>query len=161
MRAYVNFPYIETITVADHLREDKQRKVHGYNFKVTVENAGNTPAIDCIVYSDHSFVDVEGFQSPAFNKTKGGRVPTAIGPHSMIYGQSPNISREDAQRVLEGKARLFLWRRAEYSDVFDRSPNRFVEKSWEVLIPVNPAVIEPGDPLPAFSFMAFGREIHN
>ncbi len=161
LRAYVNFTFIEVISDVDQMREDQPRNVRGYQLKVTVENAGATPAVDCNVYGDHCFVDAENFHTPVFNQTKDGGGQASIGPHSKVYGPPRYISRDDAQRVLEKKARLFVWWRAEYRDVFNRSPDRFVEKSWEVLIPTNPEVLKPGDPLPSFRFIAFGRQTLN
>lgn len=161
LRAYVNFIRIETITTMDQLREDRPRKVHGYEFRVTVENAGATPAIDCRIYGGHRLVDVEGFQPLVFDKADDDRNLTAIGPHSMVYGPPRYISREEAQRMLERKSRLILWWRAEYRDIFDHSPARFVEKSWEALVGENPEVLQPGDALPSFRFMTFGRQILN
>ena len=161
LRAYIGFTRVETLTVMDQMREDRPRKVHGYQFRVTVENAAATPAIDLTIYGDHCLVETTDPKDPTFNKAQDSEVRSSIGPHSMVHGPMRFITRAEAQRVLDKKARLFIWWRAEYRDVFDNTPDRYVDESWEVFIPTNPEILMPGDPLPSFSFMSYGRQTLN
>lgn len=158
LRAYLSFTKIETITITDHLRSDIQRRVDGYSFRLTIENPGQTPALECFIRGSVSIMDAKGFTNPIFPEVADNRMRSSIGPHSFVYGPMIGISRDQAQMVLEKKQRLSIWWRADYRDVFDDSPDRATEKIWEVEVPVNPKTLDPREPLPSFSFKAYGDQ---
>lgn len=161
LRAYISFIRVETLTTMDHRREDRPRKVDGYALRITIENAGHTPAIDCLITASIAIVDASSPDEPVFRKPEDDGNRTAIGPKSMVYGPNIGFYRAEAQQVVDGNSRIFVRCRAEYRDIFENSPGRFTEKTWEVFITENPDILMPGDPLPSFSFKGYGQQLQS
>ncbi|MHA1154420.1 MAG: hypothetical protein ACTSQ7_17550 [Alphaproteobacteria bacterium] len=159
LRAYIGISRIDTITATDILDPNKIRKVLGYTVRPQISNSGVTPAVDIKCFADHQIVRTDNFITPNFQKPLvDEEIMTTVGAKEMITGPVRVVSYDDVQRVLERKARWFVWWRFEYRDVFDDTPPHHTEACYEIIVPGNPKIINPGDTLPEFSARIFGAQ---
>ena len=159
LRAYIGISRIDTITATDIWDPSKTRKVLGYTIRPQISNSGVTPAVDFKCFADHQIVRTDNFITPIFQKPLvDEEIMTTVGAKEMITGPVRVVSYDDVQRVLERKTRWFVWWRFEYRDVFDDTPPHHTEACYEIIVPGNPKIINPGDTLPEFSARIFGAQ---
>jgi hypothetical protein len=86
------------------------------------QNTGNTPTAELRVADGGELVPMdqkpETFTFPLPAKTPLGGM---IGPHAAILSRSILMTTDDMQKVVEAKGRFWIWGRAVYRDVFDKT----------------------------------------
>jgi hypothetical protein len=107
------------------------------------ENSGTTPTkkmtnwVSWKIFtgappSDYDFPDLDNAGNPLPSRREG--LIFSIGPKATKFSETLKIPINLVEQVGDGKARLFVWGRAEYNDVFENTPPHHTEFCNEVII---------------------------
>lgn len=81
---------------------------------------------------DYDFPDLDNAGNPLPSRGEG--LVFFIGPKATKFSHTLKIPITLVEQVGDGKARLFVWGRAEYNDVFENTPPHHTEFCNEVII---------------------------
>lgn len=143
LRAYVHCAEVPT-----NLDVRAQQVIHGNIYFVTGaritikwENAGLTPAKDCMMWTSYKFLPVDQPIDLAFKKAERSEpVKMLLGPKGRIDSIPIHLSVDQMMNIFDKKARAFLWGLSEYRDIFSKesAPPKHTEICLEIVIDVDP-----------------------
>ncbi|MBV8888871.1 MAG: hypothetical protein JO267_06300 [Alphaproteobacteria bacterium] len=123
-----------------HLSDQNASTISQVSINIRWHNFGNTPGLNAEGWAEYSVVrDMVNQPDPIFLKHDpdhpyiaqiGPRVEFSTGPILIPYAE--------VNEVVQQKARIFVWSRVEYSDVFMDTPRRVTEICEELIVLLDP-----------------------
>jgi hypothetical protein len=119
------FVHLKTI-VGDPIRDPNQ-VLRIFTVVFEWENSGTTPTRDLAVNVNwtHQWGDLPGGFLYPYNDA--GRTRLFLGPKAISHGGQIDIPRDVIDAVRSGRERVFIWGRADYSDIFEGTRPHFTQ----------------------------------
>ena len=144
------FVFWKGFDCAPHVSDDVLKE---YVIFADAENAGMTPAQDVRFTTNIQIQRGSAPQVPFFKTDLTGSSSSVMGPRSQARITYLTISVEDLYDCWKGRAKIFVWMRLEYKDIFSQELRHHHEQCAEIVLIHDPRTIPPmGHP----SYLQFG-----
>jgi hypothetical protein len=128
-RAFVSFLGEARIVT----RLDESGGILGYEFQLSFENSGSTPALNLLIQFNGHWRDDDlpaDYSYPDFGEPGN---PMMIGPRVKQFGLGSFVPREVLSEMRAGRKRIYLYGWAEYRDIFfPHTPIRRTEYCFQL-----------------------------
>jgi hypothetical protein len=114
-------------------RTDESGGSLGYEFQLSFENSGDTPALEVLMqFNAHWRPDDLPDDYPYTDFGALGN-PMMIGPKARQFGIGPFVPREELNAMRDGKKKIYFYGWAEYRDIFfPKTPVRRTEYCFQL-----------------------------
>jgi hypothetical protein len=129
-----------------------------YVINAEVENVGATPATDVRLTCNVQLQRGAAPQIPTFTGDIGKSVSIVLGPRSVVRSQYIPVSVQDLFECWERRAKIFVWMRLEYRDIFDSNVIHHHEQCAEINLIHDPRTLPPQGHPPYLQFSPIGEQ---
>jgi hypothetical protein len=99
-------------------RIDESGGITGYDFQLSFENSGSTPATDVSMQFNAHWREDDLPADYSYPDYGASGYPMMVGPKIRQFGFGPFVPREEVKAMIEGKKRIYFYGWAEYKDIF-------------------------------------------
>lgn len=149
--------FCQELNTTTHIKDNAV--VAGFAVMPQWKNTASTPAINCALYAEHKIIEISAsddidFQREPIPESTGA----VIGTSAIVGAAEVFVPIEDALKVWNNEARLFVWTFCEYNDVFQDTNRHLIELCVEIKLRHDPRVIQHASGV-ALLYKAHGK--HN
>lgn len=135
-RAFVFAPQIDALNIID----PATFLLQAIQVVPTWRNAGLTPARRLVASVEHSMFAPGEAPTISFDPAPPEVVRFDVGPQTTFQGNVLVVPLSDIQKILEQKARMFVFGACQYDDVFQDTPRHLTKYCFEVEVAIDPRI---------------------
>lgn len=135
-RAFVFAPQIDTLNIID----PATFLLQAIQIVPTWRNVGLTPARRLVASVDLRIFALDEDPNFSFELAPQGAPRFDVAPQASFQGNVFVVPLEDIQKIVEKKAKLYIWGACEYDDVFDNTPQHLTMYCFEADVAIDPLV---------------------